>query len=67
MIVKLGLDGSVVEVDRSGELDEGPEAEAAELAGTYKCPVCGETVKAADLGAALYHQRPNHKADDRRR
>jgi hypothetical protein len=60
-----GLRRSVAEAARNEELGNPPEALAP--AGNHVCPVCGVTVKAADLGASLFHQRPNHRASDRLR
>jgi hypothetical protein len=65
MHARLGLRRSVVEADQPDDRAESSPVSAP--AGSHVCPVCGELVKAADLGAALFHQRPNHKAGDRRR
>jgi hypothetical protein len=65
--MKLDLRRSAeTETDRTEELDEKAKSADAPAVGSHVCPVCGETVKAGDFGASLYHQRPNHKASDRR-
>ncbi|HVY98061.1 MAG TPA: hypothetical protein VHA35_01070 [Dongiaceae bacterium] len=66
MQARLGPRRSVAEGDREEAAGDRAEPPASAPAGSYICPVCGETVRAADLGASLFHQRPNHKAGDRR-